>query len=98
MGALAGFLNLLTILGSLAGAAVLLLTFASARGAPQEAAGAALALSLAVIPYVIARTVQGIADSSRRNREAKELLRTQLDIVQALDSMRDLSRSDSVKT
>jgi hypothetical protein len=52
------FLWLCTALGSLLGGVVLLISIASAKGAPQEAAGAAIALCLAVIPYCFARSNQ----------------------------------------
>jgi hypothetical protein len=57
---------LLTILGSLAGAFTLTQTFSAAKSAPQEAAGAALAAALAVIPYCLARAVGELAGLSRR--------------------------------
>jgi hypothetical protein len=47
----------LTILGSLAGALTLADTFTEAKSAPQQAAGAALGVGLAVIPYCLARAV-----------------------------------------
>ena len=50
-----------TIIGAVLGAIVLVLSFVSANGAPQEAAGAAIAVALAVIPYCLARAVQEFA-------------------------------------
>lgn len=50
----------LPILGTLGGAAVLALVLMGANGAPQEAAGAAIACAAAVIPYVLARAVDAL--------------------------------------
>ena len=46
---------LLTALGSIIGAFVVLVGVAGANGAPQEAAAAAIGISFAVIPYCLAR-------------------------------------------
>lgn len=51
---------IITIIFSILGALVFVGTVASSNGAPQEAAGAAMALCLAVIPYVISRAVSEI--------------------------------------
>ena len=51
------FFEILTYVGSSLGMLFLMLTF-SAKGAPQEAAGAAIAVALAVIPYCITATLQ----------------------------------------
>lgn len=48
----------LCLLGSLVGVGYMGFTFALARSAPQEAAGMAVAMAFAVIPYVLARAVQ----------------------------------------
>lgn len=45
----------MTAIGSILGGLVVLLGVAGAQGAPQEAAAAAIGLSLAVIPYCLAR-------------------------------------------
>jgi hypothetical protein len=56
----------LAILGAVAGAIGLISTFA-ANGAPQQAAGAAIAVALAVLPCCLARAVEGIqAKESQR--------------------------------
>ena len=57
----------LTIVGSFIGGLLILVTLLSAKGAPQEAAGAALGLSFAVIPYCIARA---LSEMSRPTRES----------------------------
>lgn len=49
------FCWMLTIIGVVFGALVLFGTFAAAKGAPQEAAGATLAVALVVLPTVFAR-------------------------------------------
>lgn len=49
---------LLALIGGLLGLVELGFTFANAESAPQQGAGAALALALAVIPYCIARALQ----------------------------------------
>src|SRR5262245_2015770 len=48
----------LPMIGALLAGVVLVLTVTGANGAPQEAAGAAIAIGLAVIPYVFARSVE----------------------------------------
>lgn len=51
------FFWVLTLLGAAAGGLALAVTLLYGSGAPQHAAGAAIALGLAVIPYVGARAV-----------------------------------------
>lgn len=50
-------LEILTYIGAVIGALFLLMTF-GANGAPQEAAGAALAIAFVAIPYCVCATVQ----------------------------------------
>lgn len=50
-------LEILTYIGAAIGALFLLATF-GANGAPQEAAGAALAIAFVAIPYCVCATVQ----------------------------------------
>jgi hypothetical protein len=47
--------HILTILGSIAGGFTLLDTYNRAESAPQQAAGAAIAIALTIIPYCFAR-------------------------------------------
>ena len=54
---MATFFWVLTIIGSVLGGLVILVTPGSAKSAPQEAAGAAIGLSFAILPYCIARAV-----------------------------------------
>ena len=49
-------LEMLAYLGAVLGLLQLGLTFVVANGAPQQAAGAAFAIALTVIPYCIAAT------------------------------------------
>jgi hypothetical protein len=53
---------ILSFLGSLAAGFQLLDTFASAKSAPQQAAGAALAAAIAIIPYCLARAVNELSN------------------------------------
>lgn len=46
---------MLTILGSALGGAVAIIGVSASRGAPQEAAAAAMGIAFAVIPYCLAR-------------------------------------------
>lgn len=56
---------LITLLGAASGGFTLLDTFKSAESAPQQAAGAALAVALAVIPYCINRALDQIIGPDR---------------------------------
>ena len=49
---------LIALLGSLVGGLIMVVTLSSSNGAPQEAAGAAIAVGFAVIPYCFARCLQ----------------------------------------
>ena len=52
------FFGFLTIVGAVLGGVVLVLGVFSASGAPQQAAAAAVAVALGVLPYVIFRVLQ----------------------------------------
>lgn len=65
MSAFIKILAILTMLFAAAGALLLLVTLGSAKSAPQEAAGAAIAVSLAVIPYCFLRCFDIIAAHSK---------------------------------
>lgn len=60
------FLYIITLLSTVVGALVLLFSATGSQSAPQEAAGAAIAIGLAVIPYVFTRCVQLSNDFSHR--------------------------------
>jgi len=49
------FLWVLTAIGSVLGGLVVLIGVTAAKGAPQEAAAAAIGIAFAVIPYCLAR-------------------------------------------
>ena len=52
------FFEAITFLGVLLGAFLLFMTFTSASGAPQQAAGAAMAMAVVVIPYCMTAMLQ----------------------------------------
>lgn len=54
---MAFLLWVLSFVGAVLGGFVLFVTFTQSKGAPQEAAGAAIACALAVLPYVAARSI-----------------------------------------
>lgn len=58
-------LYLLPIVGALLGGLALLVGVVSAKGSPQEAASAAIACALAIVPYVLVRSLEIMARSSR---------------------------------
>lgn len=65
-------LEISTFIGAAIGALFLLATF-EANGAPQEAAGAALAIAFVAIPYCVCATVQrrnliSRVEASKRSR------------------------------
>ena len=68
------FLFSLTGLGSVAGGILLAFTLVGSQSAPQQAAGAAIAIGLAVIPYVFSRCFQIATSESNRRDENKRLI------------------------
>lgn len=64
----------LTALGAVAGALMLGLTLAGSQSAPQQAAGAAIALALAIIPYVFSRCIQIVVSETYRREENQRLV------------------------
>jgi hypothetical protein len=58
MGVFESLCWILTILATVAAGLFLFVTFSGANGAPQQAAGAAMAAAMAIIPYVFTRGVQ----------------------------------------
>jgi len=73
------FCWVLTIIGAVLGGEVLFATFASAKGAPQEAAGAALAVALVVLPYCFARACSEFSALRRRQRAEWRRMTTEPD-------------------
>lgn len=54
------FLWVLTVLGSLLGGLGLVASLLIVQGAPAQAAGAALSVGFAVVPYCLARAAEGL--------------------------------------
>lgn len=72
------FVYVMPLLGSIAGTLTIAATALLAGTAPQQAAGFALACALAVVPYVFARSIAALDDTSqsqqRRQTEALDKL------------------------
>jgi hypothetical protein len=69
------FLWSLTLIGSLLAGAILFVGLTAAKGAPQEASVAAIALCVAVIPYVFTRAAEGIGQATWRRDVLEEMRR-----------------------
>lgn len=69
------FFGFLSMLGSVLGGIVLVIGFVTAKGAPQEAAVAALAVALAVLPYVFFRAIQLSAQTKMQREFHEDVLR-----------------------
>lgn len=65
MRAVSGLLWLLVLLAAGFSAVDLFFTMASAQGAPQQAAGAAMTAAQVIIPYVLARAVDELSGVNR---------------------------------
>lgn len=65
---------IVTLVSTSFAAMALLVSLASAKGAPQEAAGAAIACAMAIIPYVFTRAIQGLS-SRPRQQDVQEVVR-----------------------
>lgn len=63
------FFWIIAILGSLAGGLTLFSTMLNATGAPQQAAGAAMACAFAVVPYVLARSIDGATNLDEAKKQ-----------------------------
>lgn len=68
------FLYVIAIIGAILGGITFVFGTVFASGAPQQAAVAAMAVALAVIPYVLARSVQIITQDGAKKRHDKQLL------------------------
>lgn len=68
------FLFVLSIIGAILGGLTLFFGGVFATGAPQQAAAAAMAVALPVIPYVLARAVQIITQDGAQKRHNKLLI------------------------
>ena len=58
------FFNIVTRIGAVIGVLVLLTGVSGAKGAPQEAAAAGIAIALGVLPYVMYRVLQIAHDAA----------------------------------
>ena len=56
---------IITIIGSAIGLLTLIATLLGSNGAPQEAAGAAIAVAFAVIPYCLARALSEMGSKGK---------------------------------
>lgn len=65
------FFWLCTLIGVAIGALQFAMTMTASAGAPQQAAGAAMALCFAVIPYVFTRAIEGFYTSDWRSKMLK---------------------------
>lgn len=59
------FFWMVTILACIIAGALFIFTITSSKGAPQEAAGAAMACAVAIIPYVFARAVEKLSNNDK---------------------------------
>lgn len=78
-----------TGLFSVFSALVLYMTLKEAKGAPQEAAGAAIALCVVIIPYVFTRAVEGWQQATWRKKILDELQMSRREFKAGVDSLRD---------
>lgn len=60
---------IICIIACLIAGLVLFQTLAGASGAPQEAAGAAIACAIAIIPYVFARSVEKLSAKNEKKTQ-----------------------------
>lgn len=56
---------IITIIGAILGGLTLIGTIIGSSGAPQEAAGAAIAVAFTVIPYCLARAISEIQSEGK---------------------------------
>jgi len=71
---MATFFGVIAFLGSGFGALMLFVGLSTAKGAPQEAAAAAAACALAIIPYVIFRVIQLDSERQRKTNYRTQVL------------------------
>lgn len=69
-----GLCWIITLLAACIAGAVLFITLTASSGAPQEAAGAAIALAVCVIPYVFTRACQAFAEMQRQREMLAALI------------------------
>ena len=66
MKAFTGFCWGVTLIATIISAFIMFVVVASANGAPQEAAGAAIAVAVSVIPYIFARACDAYVTANRQ--------------------------------
>lgn len=81
------FFWIVTILATCAAAFQLFTTWALATSAPQQAAGAALAVGIAAIPYIFTRCLEAIMEASWRDESLKNLVGLRDDYKKGVDSL-----------
>jgi hypothetical protein len=59
------FFWIITILACIVAGFLFVVTVSQSNGAPQEAAGAAMACALAIIPYVFARAIEKLSGTDK---------------------------------
>ena len=77
------FFSIATRIGAVFGALVLLIGVSSAKGAPQEAASAGVAIALGVLPYVSYRVLQISREAEERSVQSAEVLKRLDTLIQA---------------
>nr|WP_326529300.1 hypothetical protein [Rhodoferax sp.] len=80
------FFSIVTRIGAVIGALVLFAGVSGAKGAPQEAAAAGIAIALGVLPYVMYRVLQLTRDAEEQKAQNKAIL-------QRLDAMIEAPQS-----
>lgn len=68
------FFYSVTAISSVVGALLLAFTVAGSQSAPQQAAGAAMAIGFAIVPYVFSRCIQIIVSETYRREENATLV------------------------
>jgi hypothetical protein len=77
----------LTLIASIVAGLVLVVVLAAAKGAPQEASGAAIALCIAIIPYVFTRAIEGIVSATWRESILSEVALARTDFKKGTESV-----------
>ena len=80
------FFSIVTRIGAVLGALVLLAGVSGAKGAPQEAAAAAIAIALGVLPYVMYRVLQLTRDTQEEKAHNKAILQRLDALIEAQQS------------
>lgn len=82
------FLFVLTGIGAVLGGISLLIFGIFGGSAPQQAAGAAIAVAMAVIPYCLARAVQIVETAGRQKRYERQVLERLDKLIEAQSKAR----------